>query len=108
MAAVSGRGTVAVGLNGSPEAVGAAQWAVEAAHLRHLDALVVCAYQIPTTPGLTGESIAASRHAADQIVSGALSELTIPPTFDEGGCVGSSWPHRSCCCAGCPRLRLSS
>ena len=84
MAAVSARGAVAVGVNGSPEAVIAVQWAVEAAHLRHLDGLVVCAYQISTTPGLTGESIAASRNAADQVVSRVLSELTIPPSMKVG------------------------
>ena len=50
MTAVTARGTVAVGVDGSPEAVGAARWAVEAAHLRHLDMLVVCAYQIPSDP----------------------------------------------------------
>ena len=81
MAAVSARGTVAVGVNGSPDAVVAARWAVEAAHLRHLDVMVVCAYQIPTTPGFTAESIAVSRNAADRVVSNVVSQLTVPPSM---------------------------
>ena len=43
---MSARGVVAVGVDGTPEAAHAAQWAVDAAHLRHLDVLVVSAYEI--------------------------------------------------------------
>ena len=92
MTAVSARGTVAVGVDGSPEAVEAARWAVDAAHLRHLDLLVVCAYQIPTTRGLPPESIAASRNAADQVVSDVLSQLNVPPLMKVGTLVELASP----------------
>ena len=92
MTAVSARGIVAVGVDGSPEAVGAARWAVEAAHLRHLDVLVVCAYQIPSTPGLTAESIAACRNAADHVVSDVVSQLNVPPWMKVGALVELASP----------------
>jgi len=82
MTAVNARGMVAVGVDGSPEAVDAARYAVEAARARHLDVLVVCAYQMPMiTDDLTSEPIAASRTAADQVVSDVVSQLTVPTTM---------------------------
>jgi nucleotide-binding universal stress UspA family protein len=90
--AISARGMVAVGVDGSPEAVGAARWAVDAAQLRHLDVLVVCAYQIPTTPGLTAESIVASRNAADTVVSDVVSQLNVPPSMKVGALVELASP----------------
>ena len=92
MTAITARGIVAVGVDGSAEAVGAAQWAVEAAHLRQLDVLVVCAYQIPTTPGLSAESIAAVRNAADHVVSDVLSQLNVPPSMKVGALVELASP----------------
>jgi nucleotide-binding universal stress UspA family protein len=81
-----------VGVDGSPEAVGAARWAVEAAQLRHLDVLVVCAYQIPTTPGLTAESLAGSRIAANNVVSDVVSQLNVPPSMKVGALVELASP----------------
>jgi nucleotide-binding universal stress UspA family protein len=82
MTAVSARRIVAVGVDGSPEAVDAARYAVEAAHARHLDLLVVCAYQMPmSTDDLTAEPIRASRIAADKVVSDVVSQLTVPTTM---------------------------
>ena len=92
MTALTVRGIVAVGVDGSPEAVGAARWAVEAAQLRHLDVLVVCAYQIPTTPGLTAESVAGSRIAADKVVSDVVSQLNVPPSMKVGALVELASP----------------
>ena len=92
MTAIAARGIVAVGVDGSPEAVGAARWAVQAAHLRHLDVLVVCAYQIPTTRGLTAESISAARNAADQVVSDVVSQLNVPPLMKVGALVELASP----------------
>ena len=92
MTAVSARGTVAVGVDGTPEAVGAARWAVDAAHRRRLDVLVVCAYQIPRTSGLTAESIAASRNAADKVVSDVVSQLNVPPSMKVGALVELASP----------------
>jgi nucleotide-binding universal stress UspA family protein len=90
--AISAREMVAVGVDGSPEAVGAARWAVDAAQLRHLDVLVVCAYQIPTTPGLTAESVVASRNAADTVVSDVVSHLNVPPSMKLGALVELASP----------------
>ena len=82
MSAVAARGTVAVGVDGTPEAVDAARWAVDAAQLRQLDLLLVCGYQIPMMhPELMADSIATTRTAADQILSDVRSQLTIPPAM---------------------------
>ena len=82
MTAVTARGIVAVGVDGTPEAVDAARWAVDAARLRHVDLLVVCGYQIPMmNPELTAESIAATQDAAERIVSDVVSHLAIPSSM---------------------------
>ena len=92
MTAVTARATVAVGVDGSPEAVAAARWAVEAARLRHLDMVVVSAYQVASTPGLTAESAAASRNAADHLVTDVLSQLNVPPSMKVGALVELASP----------------
>jgi nucleotide-binding universal stress UspA family protein len=92
MIAITARGIVAVGVDGSQEAVGAARWAVEAARRHRLDVLVVCAYQIPTTAGLTAESVAAARNAADQLVSDVVSQLNVPPSMKVGALVELASP----------------
>ena len=82
MTAVSARGIVAVGVDGTTEAVEAARWAVEAAHLRHVDLLVVCGYQIPMmNPELTADSIAVTRDAAERVANDVISHLDIPPSM---------------------------
>ncbi len=82
MTAVSARGIVAVGVDGTTEAVEAARWAVEAAHLRHVDLLVVCGYQIPMmNPELTADSIAVTRDAAERVANDVISHLDVPPSM---------------------------
>jgi nucleotide-binding universal stress UspA family protein len=93
MSAISARGTVAVGVDGTPEAVHAAQWAVEAAHLRHLDVLVVSAYEVPmVSPELTPEAIPAIQSATERGVEEAVSQLMFPPTMKVGTLVEMASP----------------
>jgi nucleotide-binding universal stress UspA family protein len=82
MTATRGREIVAVGVDGTPESVQAAQWAVQAAHLRHLDVLVVNAYEVPMiSPELAPEAIQVIRSAAERVVKEVLSQLNVPPTM---------------------------
>ncbi len=76
------RRVVAVGVDGTPEAVHAAQWAVEAAQLRHLDVLVVNAYEVSmVSPEFAREAIGAVRNAAKRVVNDAVSQLVVPATM---------------------------
>jgi len=82
MTAMSIGRVVAVGVDGTPEAVHAAQWAVEAAQLRHLDVLVVSAYEVSmVSPEFALEAVDAVRHAAERVVNDAVSQLVVPPTM---------------------------
>ena len=82
MTAVSARRIVAVGVDGTPESVDAARWAVDAARLRQVDLLLVCGYQIPMmNPELTADSLAVTQDAAERVVSEVVSQLAVPPSM---------------------------
>ena len=79
---MTARGVVAVGVDGTPEAAQAAQWAVYAAQLRHLDVLVVSAYEIQMiNPELPPEATVAVRSAAERVVGEVVCQLIVPPTM---------------------------
>jgi nucleotide-binding universal stress UspA family protein len=82
MMTTSVRGVVAVGVDGTAEAMYAAQWAVEAAHRRHLEVLVANAYELSmVSPELAPEVIGAILRAAERVVNEAESQLVVPPTM---------------------------
>jgi nucleotide-binding universal stress UspA family protein len=90
---MSARGVVAVGVDGTPEAAQAAQWAVDAAQLRHLDVLVVSACEIQMlSPELGPEAIAAVRSAAEWAAREVESQLIVPPTMKVDTLVEMSSP----------------
>ena len=81
MTAVSAR-RIVVGVDGTPESVAAARWAVDAARLRQVDLLLVCGYQIPMmNPELTADSLAVTQDAAERVVSDVVSQLAVPPSM---------------------------
>lgn len=82
MDATNARRVVAVGVDDSPEAVTAARYAVAAADARHVDLLVVCAYQLPVSaPGMADDPISSARAAAHQLATSVVSQLTVPTTM---------------------------
>lgn len=73
---------MAVGIDGSPEALTAARYAVALAEARHVDLLLVCAYQPPPAPaGLSTDVLEAARAAAEETTLEVVSQLRLPPTM---------------------------
>ena len=98
MKAIHARGIVAVGIDGSPEALAAARYAVAIAHARHVDLLVVHAYQLPIAAlEVTRDMIAATRTAAAQVATSVVSQLTLPATMRVGTLVDVSSPAALLC-----------
>jgi nucleotide-binding universal stress UspA family protein len=73
--------TVVVGVDGSPEARVAAQYAVEQAEQRGLNLVLVHAYPLPpmSTP-LPGDTFSCLREAGQALLDNLVNELDIPPT----------------------------
>ena len=93
MTAIHGREIVAVGVDGTPESVQAAQWAVQAANLRHVDVLLVNAYTVSmTSPELPPEAVGAVRRAAERVVNEVASQLVVAPTMKVGTLVELASP----------------
>lgn len=73
---------VAAGVDGSPESVAAARYAVRAAGLRDLDLLLVHAYELPLINVPIEQAILdACRDAAHRLVADVASQLTVPSTM---------------------------
>lgn len=98
MNAAHTRGWVAVGIDGSPEAVTAARYAVTLAQARHVDLLVVCAYQPPVgVAGMNTDMLGAARAAAEETTVGVVSQLTLPPTMRVSTLVELALPAPALC-----------
>ena len=98
MNAVPTRGVVAVGVDGSPEAMTAARYAVTLAQARHVDLLVVHAYQLPVAAShLTADQLTAARVVADQVTGSVVAQLRLSPTMRVGTVVGVATPTALLC-----------
>lgn len=73
---------VAVGIDGSPEALTAARYAVQKAAERGLDVLLAHAYQPPSGASApSGAEILAYAEAAEAVVTSVAAQLVVPPTM---------------------------
>jgi nucleotide-binding universal stress UspA family protein len=84
---------VVVGVDGSAEALVAAQYAVRQAEARGLDLLLVHAYPLPPIEAaMTGDMFTCLREAAESIVADLVARLDIPPTVRVSTLVGQTAP----------------
>jgi nucleotide-binding universal stress UspA family protein len=98
MNAIQTRGIVAVGVDDSPEALTAARYAVILASARHVDLLVVHAYQFPLAmPEMTVDLMTATHAEAEQVALSVVSQLTLPTTMRVGTVVEVASPAALLC-----------
>lgn len=98
MNVIEARGLVAVGVDGSPEAVTAARYAVTLAQARHVDLLVVHAYQFPMAmPEMTVDLMSTAHAEAEQVAVSVVSQLTLPTTMRVGTVVEVATPAALLC-----------
>jgi nucleotide-binding universal stress UspA family protein len=85
--------TVVVGVDGSPEALVAARYAVAQAALRGLDVQLVYSYPLPLTDvPVSGSYIDDFRKAGQSVVEDAVAALEVPPTVTVSTLVAETLP----------------